>query len=78
MFQEVSYYLIFGRPLIMYLGIVTIVSFLITASIPLLRRSGVLSRRGVVKIPFIWHPRMAVLSICIALVHGMLGIAAYF
>jgi hypothetical protein len=72
MLQEFSYYPIFGRPLIMYLGIVTIVSFLITASIPLLRRS------GLVKIPFVWHIRMAVLSICIALVHGMLGMAAYF
>jgi len=72
MFQEVSYYLIFGKPLILYLGIITVCMFLVTASIP------VLSRRGVVKIPFIWHARMAVLSICIALIHGMLGIGAYF
>jgi len=72
MLQEFSYYLIFGRPLILYLGIITIVMFLATASIPFL------SQRGVVKIPFVWHGRMAVLSICIALVHGVLGTAAYF
>jgi amino acid permease len=72
MLQEFSYYLIFGRPLIMYLGIVTIVSFLITASIPLLRQ------RGVVKIPFVWHMRMAGIAIALGLIHGVLGIAAYF
>ncbi len=72
MLQEFSYYPIFGRPIILYLGIITVCLFLVTASIP------VLSRRGVVKIPFVWHVRIAVLSICIALVHGMLGMAAYF
>ena len=72
MLQEFSYYLIFGRPLIFYLGIITVCRFLATASIPFL------SQRGVVNIPFVWHVRMAVLSICIALVHGVLGIAAYF
>jgi hypothetical protein len=72
MLQQVSYYLIFGRPLILYLGIITVCMLLVTASIP------VLSRRGLVKIPFVWHVRLAVLTICIALVHGMLGIALYF
>lgn len=72
MFQEFSYYLIFGRPLIMYLGIITTVSFLITASIPFLRhRSGA-------KIPFAWHKRMAGIAIALGLIHGILGIAAYF
>ena len=72
MFQEVAYYLIFGKPLILYLGVITLFLFLVTASIP------VLSRRGVVKVPFIWHVRMAVLSVCFAIIHGMLGIGAYF
>jgi hypothetical protein len=72
MFQEISYHLIFGKPLILYLGIITVCMFLVTVSIP------VLSRRGIVKIPFIWHVRMAVLSICFAIIHGTLGIGAYF
>jgi len=72
MFQEVSYFLIFGKPLILYFGVITLLMFLFTASIP------VLSRRGVVKIPFVWHARMAVLSVCFAIIHGMLGIGAYF
>jgi hypothetical protein len=56
----------------MYLGIITIVSFLITASIPLLRQ------RGVAKIPFVWHMRMAGFAIVLGLIHGLLGVAAYF
>jgi hypothetical protein len=72
MLQEFSYYLIFGRPLIMYLGIITIVSFLITASIPLLHR------RGVVKIPLVWHMRVAGIAIALGLIHGTLGVAVYF
>jgi hypothetical protein len=71
MLQEISYYLIFGRPLILYLGIITLCSFLVTASIP------VLSRRGILKIPFAWHVRMAVLSITLGILHGILGAAAY-
>jgi hypothetical protein len=72
MFTEISYILIFGRPLIMYLGIVTLLSFLTTASI------AILNMKGIKTIPFEWHPRLAVLSIGLALIHGMLGILAYF
>jgi hypothetical protein len=71
MLQEITYYLIFGRPLILYLGIITLCSLLVTASM------AVLSLRGVMKIRFIWHFRMAKLTICLALIHGMLGSAAY-
>jgi hypothetical protein len=72
MLTEISYFMIFGRPLIMYLGIVTLLMFLLTASI------AILNMKGIVTLPFVWHPRLAVLSICLALVHGMLGILAYF
>jgi hypothetical protein len=72
MLQEFSYYPVFGRPVILYLGLITICLFLATALIPLL------SQRGVMKIPLSWHARMAFLSICFALVHGVLGAAAYF
>lgn len=72
MLQNVTYFLIFGKPLIMYLGIATYVSFLLTASI------AIMNARGVRKIPFRWHPRMALLSIALATIHGVLGILAYF
>lgn len=72
MFQEITYAPVFGKPLILYLGVTTLSSFLITASI------GILNFRGIQKIPFVWHPRFAALSICLAIVHGSLGILAYF
>ncbi len=72
MFQESSYALIFGKPLIMYLGILTLLSFLATAAV------GVMNIRGITTIPFVWHLRLAGLSICLALIHGTLGVLAYF
>jgi len=71
MLQEISYYLIFGRPFILYLGIITLGSFLVTASIPLLRQY------GLAKILFPWHMRIAGISIALGLLHGALGIALY-
>ncbi len=72
MLQQITYFQILGKPLIMYLGILTLSSFLFTASI------AVLNRRGIHSIPFKWHPRMAVFSIALAVIHGTLGILAYF
>jgi hypothetical protein len=71
MFQEITYYLIFGKPLIVYLGILTLLSLLTTASI------GFLNLRGIRTIPFRYHPVCAGLTILLALVHGLLGLLAY-
>jgi hypothetical protein len=72
MFQNITYFLIFGKPLIMYLGIVTLIAFLFTASI------AVMNLKGIRTIPFQWHPRCAIFAIVLALVHGALGVLAYF
>ncbi len=72
MFQNISYALIFGKPLILYLGGLTLLAFIITAAI------AVMNFKGVRTIPFEWHSRCAVIAICIALVHGALGILAYW
>jgi hypothetical protein len=72
MFQEISYALFFGKPLIMYLGVLTLIAFLFTAAI------AVLNFKGIRTIPFKWHPRCAAIAICLALVHGALGILAYW
>jgi len=72
MLQNISYYMIFGKPLIMYMGILTLSSFLITAYI------GFMTMKGKTRIPFKWHPRMAAISIALAIIHGALGILAYF
>jgi hypothetical protein len=56
MLGHLAYYTILGKPLIMYLGILTLLSFAFTASIP------ILNQKGIHKIPFSWHPRMAKIS----------------
>jgi len=72
MFEAITYAPIFGKPLIMYLGILTLLSFLSTATV------GALNFKGITIIPFVWHPRLAVFSICLALIHGTLGVLIYF
>ena len=72
MLTNITYYQIFGKPLIMYLGILTLLSFLFTALI------GYLNRRGINRIPLAWHFRMAKISITLAIIHGLLGVLAYF
>ena len=71
MFQDIAYALIFGKPLIMYLGIITILLFFLTAVIALL------NRRGIRTIPFKWHPRMAFTSISLGLIRGFLAVMHY-
>ena len=71
MFEQVAYTLIFGKPVIVYLGVLTLALLLLTAAIP------VLNRNGIRTIPLAWHPRCAIATICLALFHGMLGILAY-
>jgi hypothetical protein len=72
MFQEISYYLIFGFPLIVHLGIITILMLTITALIALLKR------KVNIKISIKWHHRLAYFSIILALLHGIFGLFAYF
>jgi hypothetical protein len=71
MFQEFTYMPVFGKPLILYLGFFTLIAFLLTASIP------VMNKRGFHMIPFKWHPRFAAGAICLAMLHGALGMLAY-
>ncbi len=72
MLTEITYYPIYGKPFILYLGIVTLTSFLITASI------GLSIHKGWARIRFRWHPTMAGISISLAIIHGILGTLAYF
>ncbi|MBI4709028.1 MAG: hypothetical protein HY764_02400 [Candidatus Portnoybacteria bacterium] len=72
MLAEIAYWEILGKPLIMYLGLLTLASFLFTASI------AIMNKRGITKIPFKWHPRMAKTSIGLAIIHGLLAMSIYF
>jgi len=72
MLANLTYYPIFGKPLIMYLGIITLLLFLTTASI------GYGIFKGKLKISIAWHFRLAKTAIAFALIHATLGILAYF
>jgi len=71
MFYEIAYFSIFGLPLIMYMGVITLLLVLTVAGVP------VLNRRGDHRIPIYWHRRLAIIAVIMALLHGSLGLAAY-
>ncbi|MBW2965033.1 hypothetical protein KY363_06255 [Candidatus Woesearchaeota archaeon] len=68
---EVAYFDILGYPLIMYLGILTFLSLIFTASI------SVMNRKGINRIPMRWHFIMARITIALAAVHGILAFLSY-
>ena len=72
MFQQYTYAIFFGLPVIAYLGMATLTAFLVTASV------GFLNLHGIRIIPFVWHPRLAAFAIALAITHGTFGILAYF
>jgi uncharacterized protein with PQ loop repeat len=71
MWTHIAFFPIFGKPLIMWLGILTLLCFLTTAGI------AIANRRRTHKIPVSRHVWMARISISLALAHGILGILVY-
>jgi hypothetical protein len=74
MLFKIAYYLIFGYPLIMYLGILTLLSLLCTATLGYLIWSG----KAKPPITINTHRFFAYTTIALALIHGALGISIYF
>ncbi|MCK5300553.1 MAG: hypothetical protein KAJ21_01530 [Thermoplasmatales archaeon] len=72
MLENITYYPIFDIPFIVYLGIITILLFFLTALIAFLRR------KGKIKISIKWHYYLAYISITLGLIHGILVLLAYF
>ena len=72
MLTNITYYLILGKPLIMYIGILTLLLLLSTATL------GFMIFRGIGSVDIKWHHRMAVTTLCIEIIHATLGILAYF
>jgi len=71
MLQDISYYLIFGLPFILYLGVVVILFLFFTSFIAFLRR------KSKTKISVQWHYRLAYITIVLGSIHGLLGLLAY-
>ncbi|NPV50900.1 MAG: hypothetical protein HPY60_06870 [Candidatus Methanofastidiosum sp.] len=70
MLNEISYYPILGYPLILYLGIIAIIFFLIALSISTILKDKIKSH-------YKTHRKIAIISVIIALIHGLMGILAY-
>jgi hypothetical protein len=68
MFQSITFYPIFGVPLIMYGGAFTLLLFLTAAYI------GNANINGDHRIPAKWHFLIAKTAIVLAILHGLLGI----
>lgn len=71
MIQDIAYYAVYTFPVVVIFGAVTLLSFIGTASIP------ILNRQREKKIPIIWHIRMAQVSFILAIVHGLLAASVY-
>ncbi|MBT8507213.1 hypothetical protein AZH53_02060 [Methanomicrobiaceae archaeon CYW5] len=71
MIQDIAYYAVYTLPVVVVIGAVTLLSFVGTASIP------ILNRQRKEKIPIIWHIRMAQVSFILAIVHGLLAASIY-
>lgn len=71
MFESIIYYTMLGIPLIVYMGFTSLTLLLVTAGV------STLNRMGKAWIPFKWHPRLAKVTIVIALIHGAMGILSY-
>jgi len=72
MIHNIAYILILGKPLVMYGGILTFLLLLFTATV------GALNFKRIYIIPFKWHPRLALTTIIIAIIHAIFGLSILF
>lgn len=59
----------FGIPAVAYGGLLTLSLMLFTATIAFL------NSKGIHTIPFKWHPILAIITIVVALIHGLFGMS---
>lgn len=72
MVHNIALMVFLGQPLVMYGGMLTFLLLLFTAII------GALNFKGIHIIPFRWHPFLAVITIMVAVIHGLFGLSIYF
>lgn len=72
MAAKIAYFMILGKPLIAYTGVLALLGFAVTGVL------GFLIYTGRANIPIRWHLRLAIASLIIAIAHGLMGILLYF
>ncbi len=70
--RGIGYFLVLGKPLVLWLGLTTIALFAGALSIILL------NNHTKIRIPIEWHPRLAISGLILGLIHGILAMSAYF
>lgn len=71
MIREIALNPVFGVPAVAYGGVIALLLLLFTALI------SYSNSIGKPVLPFKWHPRFAVLTILVAIVHGFLGLSIF-
>ncbi|MDD5772952.1 MAG: hypothetical protein PHX78_05740 [bacterium] len=71
MIKEFTYQTILGRPILLWLGLGTFSSVYFTASIAFL------NKKGIHRIPFSLHPKMALFSLILAFFHALLALSLF-
>lgn len=72
MIHAIALTLFLGQPLVLYGGVLTFLLLLTTATV------GFVNFKGQKTVPFKWHPRLALTTIIVATIHGILGLSIYF
>lgn len=75
MIHALAYTLLWGKPLVMWTGLLTLLSFFATATFGFLFYH---HSSWVKKLPFKVHPFFAVTSLTLACIHGLMGLSLYF
>lgn len=68
---KITYFIILGKPLIFYTGILTFLFLLLTASV------SILAKYNIKWLPFKWHRHLATITMILALIHGLMGLSNY-
>lgn len=71
MIHQIALATFFGIPLVAWGGILTLLSFLFTASI------GYASHHSIKYLNFKWHPRMVAISFTFAIIHGFAAMSIF-
>jgi len=72
MIHNIAFAQFLGQPLVMYGGLFTFLLLLFTATV------GLLNFKGILIIPFKWHPRLAITTIIVAIIHALFGLSILF
>ena len=72
MVKDLAYFLILGKPVVFYSGMITFI-FLSAAVL-----IGFLNFKGIHMVSFKWHPRLSAITMALAVFHAIFGLAGYF